>query len=81
MRKLWAEESTTFHGEFVNVDAARSFPKPAQGGQVPIIFGGESTLALRRVAEYGTGWFGFNLTPEAVAAKVEQLTGRQGRPA
>src|SRR5262245_50696033 len=53
MRKLWGEESTTFHGEFVDVEAARSFPKPVQGGQVPIIFGGESTPALRRVAEYG----------------------------
>ena len=75
MRKLWSEESTTFHGEFVNVDAARSFPKPVQGGKVPIIFGGESTPALKRVAEYGTGWFGFSLTPEAAAAKVAQLKG------
>jgi probable F420-dependent oxidoreductase len=73
MRKLWGEESTTFHGEFVNFDAARSFPKPVQGGKVPIIFGGESTSALKRVAEYGTGWFGF--TPEAATAKVEQLKG------
>jgi probable F420-dependent oxidoreductase len=78
MRKLWGEESTTFHGEFVNVDAARSFPKPVQGGQVPIIFGGESAPALKRVAEYGTGWFGFNLTPEAATAKVEQLKGLMG---
>jgi len=75
MRKLWSEETTTFHGEFVNFDAARSFPKPAQGGRVPIIFGGESTPALKRVAEYGTGWFGFNLTPDGTAAKVEQLKG------
>jgi len=73
MRKLWGEETTSFHGEFVNFDAARSFPKPAQGAKIPIIFGGESTPALKRVAEYGTGWFGFNLTPEGTAAKVEQL--------
>jgi probable F420-dependent oxidoreductase len=75
MRKLWSEETTTFHGEFVKFDAVRSFPKPAQGGNVPIIFGGESTPALKRVAEYGTGWFGFNLAPEGAAAKVEQLKG------
>ncbi|HXR23900.1 MAG TPA: LLM class F420-dependent oxidoreductase [Candidatus Binataceae bacterium] len=75
MRKLWSDETTSFHGEFVNFDAARSFPKPMQGGKVPIIFGGESTPALKRVAEYGTGWFGFNLTPEETAAKVEQLKG------
>jgi hypothetical protein len=72
---LWGEETTTFHGEFVNFDAARSFPKPVQGDKVPIIFGGESTPALKRVAEYGSGWFGFNLTPEGATAKVEQLKG------
>jgi probable F420-dependent oxidoreductase len=73
IRKLWSEEQSTHHGEFVNFESARSFPKPAQGGKVPIIFGGESTPALRRVAEYGTGWFGFNLTPDATVAKVERL--------
>jgi probable F420-dependent oxidoreductase len=73
MRKLWGEERTTFHGEFVDIDGVRSFPKPAQGGQVPVIFGGESGPALRRVADCGTGWFGFNLTPEAAAAKVAEL--------
>ncbi|MBF6560282.1 MAG: LLM class F420-dependent oxidoreductase [Candidatus Binataceae bacterium] len=73
MRKLWSEEQSTHHGEFVNFEGARSFPKPAQGGKVPIIFGGESTPALRRVAEYGNGWFGFNLTPAAAAAKIERL--------
>ena len=75
MRKLWGEETTTFHGEFVNFEGARSFPKPVQGAKVPIIFGGESTPALKRVAEYGTGWFGFNLAPEGAAAKAEQLKG------
>jgi probable F420-dependent oxidoreductase len=75
MRRLWAEETTTFHGEFVDVEGARSFPKPAQGGRVPVIFGGESAPALRRVADIGTGWFGFNLTPTAAAAKIAQLDG------
>jgi probable F420-dependent oxidoreductase len=83
MRKLWAEDITTFHGEFVNFDAARSFPKPVQRDRVPIIFGGESTPALRRVAEVGTGWFGFNLTPAAAAARIAQLEDllrERGRP-
>jgi probable F420-dependent oxidoreductase len=75
MRKLWGEERTTFRGEFVDIEAVRCYPKPIQGSQVPIIFGGESAPALRRVAECGTGWFGFNLTPEAAAAKVDELRG------
>ena len=75
MRTLWGDESSSFHGEFVNFDAARCFPKPVQGGKVPIIFGGESLPALKRAAEYGTGWFGFNLDPKQAAAKIERLKG------
>ena len=73
MRRLWSEEKTTYEGEFVNFRDARSFPKPPQGGNLPIIFGGESSPALRRVAEYGTGWYGFNLDPAEAAAKIERL--------
>jgi probable F420-dependent oxidoreductase len=83
MRKLWGEERTTFRGEFVDIDAVRCFPKPVQGSRVPIIFGGESPPALRRVADCGTGWFGFNLTPETAAAKVAELGSllrERGRP-
>jgi probable F420-dependent oxidoreductase len=82
MRKLWSEEKTTFAGEFVNFKDARSFPKPAQRGEIPIIFGGESGPALRRVADYGNGWFGFNLNPQQAAAKIARLAallGERGR--
>ena len=30
MRLLWSVDATSFHGEFVNFDAAKSFPKPAR---------------------------------------------------
>lgn len=73
MRKLWSEEKTSFSGEFVKFEGARSFPKPPQRDKIPIIFGGESGPALRRVADYGTGWFGFNLNPEEATAKVARL--------
>jgi len=73
MRKLWSEEKTSFSGEFVNFKDARSFPKPARPGGVPIIFGGESGPALRRVARYGNGWFSVKLTPAQLAKKIERL--------
>jgi len=75
MRQLWSEEMSNFTGEFVSFHGVRSYPKPAQGGKVPIIFGGESGPALRRVAEYGNGWFGFNLSPDDAASKVARLEG------
>ena len=37
------------------------------------MFGGESAPALRRVAEYGNGWCGFNLTPDEAAAKIRRI--------
>jgi probable F420-dependent oxidoreductase len=53
MRALWSGESASFHGEFVKFDSVKAFPKPAPGSRLPIIIGGESVAALRRVAEYG----------------------------
>ena len=73
MRKLWGEDLSTFSGEFVKFTGARSFPKPARGARIPIIFGGESLPALRRVARYGDGWFSVNLTDELLAEKLARL--------
>jgi len=73
MRKLWGDEKSSFSGEFVHFDGVRSFPKPSQGAKVPIIFGGESMPALRRVARLGDGWFGVKLNPEQAAAKIATL--------
>jgi probable F420-dependent oxidoreductase len=73
MRQLWGDEISSYQGEFVKFEGVRSYPKPVNGAKVPIIFGGESTPALRRVAEYGTGWFGFNLKPDEAALKLKKL--------
>jgi probable F420-dependent oxidoreductase len=73
MRKLWSDDLSAYQGEFVKFEGVRSYPKPAQGARVPIFFGGESGPALRRVAEYGTGWCGFNLSPDEAAAKIRRI--------
>lgn len=73
MRKLWREEKSSFSGEFVNFTDARCFPKPARRAGVPIVFGGESGPALRRVARYGDGWFSVKLTPALLAEKLKRL--------
>ena len=73
MRKLWGDPISSYQGEFVKFDGVRSYPKPIRGAALPILFGGESTPALRRVAEYGNGWFGFNLLPDEAAAKIRKL--------
>src|SRR5580692_2954161 len=73
MRKLWGDELSSYSGEYVNFKNVRSNPKPVQGAKLPVIFGGESAPALRRVAEYGDGWCGFNLTPDEAAAKIRRI--------
>jgi probable F420-dependent oxidoreductase len=72
MRRLWSEDAVTVDGEFVNLRAACSFPKP-QRGRVPVIVGGESRPALSRAAEYCDGWHGFNLGPDEAAEKIAVL--------
>jgi probable F420-dependent oxidoreductase len=73
MRKLWGDDVSGYRGEFVKFEGVRSYPKPISGAKLPIIFGGESGPALKRVAEYGDGWFGFNLTPPEAAEKIKKL--------
>ena len=57
MKALWSTEEPEFHGEFVDFDPVWSFPKPVQQPNPPILIGGESIHTLRRVVEYGDGWF------------------------
>ena len=74
MRTIWREEVASFHGEFVGFDSIRVNPKPMGRRAIPIILGGNSDSALRRVARWGDGWYGFNLdgTTE-VAQRVHDL--------
>ena len=44
-----------------------------RGAGLPVFFGGESGPALRRVAEYGNGWCGFNLGPGEAADKIRRI--------
>jgi probable F420-dependent oxidoreductase len=72
MRCLWRDAHSTYKGEFVKFESVRSYPKPVRG-EVPIWFGGESGPALKRVADYGNGWCGFNLSADEAAAKMKRL--------
>ena len=74
MRTLWRDDVASFDGEFVSFDAVRVNPKPMHDSRVPVVLGGNSDAALRRVAAWGDGWYGFNLdSVDAVAERVEFL--------
>jgi len=83
MKSLWTEPVSSHHGPLLDVPPLRMFPKPIQKPHPPIVFGGESDAALRRVADLGQGWYGFDLLPEEAAARIaalDRLLARRGRP-
>jgi probable F420-dependent oxidoreductase len=72
MRVLWREDVASFAGEFVAFSGVRVNPKPVRRRKIPIVVGGNSDVALRRVAQIGDGWYGFNLP--GVDAVHDRLT-------
>jgi probable F420-dependent oxidoreductase len=82
MRALWTTETTSFAGNFHAFKNAYCFPKPTRAGGVPILIGGESDAALRRVAKLGDGWLPYNLPVEeapVVIARLQEMTKAAGR--
>lgn len=74
MRTLWRDDIASHAGEFANFSAIRVNPKPFRDGRIPIVVGGNSEAALRRVAQWGDGWYGFNLhDADDVAVKLDTL--------
>jgi probable F420-dependent oxidoreductase len=74
MRTLWSSSTASYSGEFVQFEQVRSYPKPHLRAAIPVILGGNSVAALTRVAEYGDGWYGFNLAVHEVAGRINMLS-------
>jgi probable F420-dependent oxidoreductase len=82
MRRLWCDPVSEYKDEFYELPACRQYPKPVQQPHPPIHFGGESEAALGRVADWGQGWYGFNLEPDEFRERVgrlEELLAVRGR--
>ena len=73
MKRLWCDPVSEFKGRFYELPPCRQYPKPVQQPHPPLVFGGETDPALRRVADLGSGWFGFDHTPETAAESVTRL--------
>jgi probable F420-dependent oxidoreductase len=74
IRTLWRDDIASFDGEFVRFDSVRVNPKPVANRRIPIVIGGNSDAAMRRVVAWGDGWYGFNLDGvRAVAERVAFL--------
>jgi probable F420-dependent oxidoreductase len=84
MRKLWTGEYVEHHGRFY--DFPRLSMSPGMTEDIPVIVGGISDAALRRVARLGDGWAPAYLTIDQVAEKIAKIRsyqdeyGRSGHP-
>ena len=85
MRRLWSEGASDVPWRVREFRRGEQFSEAgAQGAKLPIIFGGESTPALKRSAEIGVGWYGFNVGPDdaaPLAGKLRAMIKANGRAA
>lgn len=56
IRKLWAEDNATFHGEFYNFEGISISIKPIQRPGPPIFMGADSVSWISKVPEIGDHW-------------------------
>lgn len=74
LRRLWTEDDVDYDGEYYRLDGVSVNPKPA-GGPLDVWIGGNSDAALRRVAEYGDGWFPSSIPVGVFRERLERLMG------
>ena len=56
IRKLWAEDEVTFHGEFFHLDGVSIAPKPLQRLGPPVLVGADTVQSASRTPEVGDHW-------------------------
>lgn len=73
MKTIWTEEEPEYHGDFVNFDPMRCWPKPVQSPHPPILLGGESDHTLRRIVDDCDGWLPRMIEPELLLGQMRKL--------
>ena len=73
MKAVWQEEAASFEGKYFSFPDLYAMPLPIQKPHPPIIFGGESIPALKRVADLGDGWQPGPIPIETLRERMGQL--------
>jgi len=71
--KLCTEDDVHVDGRFTTLSGVTLAPKPTQKPYPPIWISGRSDAAMRRAAQYGTGWLPYMYTPEQLAGSLEKI--------
>jgi probable F420-dependent oxidoreductase len=80
LRALWGPDPVTYQDSAVSIDRAVITPKPVE--PIPVVLGGASDAAFRRIAARGDGWLPVGVTGEPLAAawrRIGELTEAAGR--
>ncbi len=79
LRELWSTEIVNYHSEWHRVDRAGIAPRPEV--EIPIWFGGLSTVARERAARLGDGFLfaKVNIAPDQSSASSQVALGRELR--
>lgn len=73
LKKLWSGEMVEHQSEFLSWKGFKSYPLPVQKPHPPLIIGGTSAPALRRVVRHGDGWYAPNRSVEDLKKHVDSL--------
>ncbi len=82
VKRICEGGEVSYHGEHYQFDTLVSTPGAVQRPHPPILIGGTSNAALRRVARLGDGWLSTSVGPDAVGERLQMLRGlceAQGR--
>jgi probable F420-dependent oxidoreductase len=72
MRSLWADDAPAFRGRHVEFEGVQAHPRPVQS-PIPVVVGGHTVAAHRRVVRHGSGWYGFLLDRSQTAEQIASL--------
>jgi alkanesulfonate monooxygenase SsuD/methylene tetrahydromethanopterin reductase-like flavin-dependent oxidoreductase (luciferase family) len=81
LRRLWAGEAVTHHGESADIDGVTVAPLPVQQ-PLEVWTGGMVPAALRRCGRYADGWLPSSCTPDEVAVArrvIDESAAQAGR--
>lgn len=73
MIKLWTEDVTSYEGEFVSFPPLGCHPRPYRQPHPPLLIGGHSPAAMRRVARFGQGWHAVQSDPDVLAQELQSI--------
>ena len=57
LKQVWTGEDVNYRGEFLHWQGFMMRPRPAQPGGIPLVIGGVTPAAIRRLVRYGDGWY------------------------